>query len=209
MSTNSKKKITMGKRYTDAEKREVVSFAQQVNADNGRGGQAAAARKFGISVLTVSAWLKASAKAASPAKVVKVAQVAKPAQVAKVAKPVKVAKVAKPVKKLGKKRAPQGKRYSDEQKKAVLDLVVAVNAKKGRGGLSAATKKFRISPLTISSWLRKSGLTMPKAVKAVKPVKAARVKSGVSAKLTTAISKQIAKAEKDLAKLKVMIGSLK
>ena len=183
MSTNSKKKITKGKRYTDAEKQEVVSFAQKVNADNGRGGQAAAARKFGISVITVSTWLKSSATATTPAEVAKVAKVAK-------------------------KSVRQGKRYSDEQKKTVIDFLIAVNAKKGRGGLSAATKKFRISPLTISDWLRKSGLVMPKPAKAAKAAKAAPVKRAVSAKVMAAISNQIAKAEKGLAKLKIMVGSL-
>ena len=43
MSANSKKTTTKGKRYTDAQKQEVVAFVNKVNADKGRGGQAAAA----------------------------------------------------------------------------------------------------------------------------------------------------------------------
>jgi hypothetical protein len=208
MSANSKKTISKGKRYTDAEKQEVVSFAHKVNAASGRGGQAAAARKFGISVLTVSAWLKARAATKTTA----------PAKVAKATKAVKVAKVAKAVKvvvsqvKKGKKKSPQGKRYSDEQKQTVLDFVIAVNTRKGRGGLSAATKKFRISPLTISSWLRKSGLKMAKpalGVKAAKTAQAAPVKSGLSAAAMIALGGQIAKAENELAKLKVMLRTVK
>ena len=32
-----------------------------------------------------------------------------------------------------------------------------MNAKKGRGGLSAATKKFGVSPLSLSNWIKKGG----------------------------------------------------
>lgn len=195
MSATSKKSTTKGKRYTDAQKQEVVAFAQKVNAENGRGGQAAAARKYGISVLTVSGWLKAGASAKAP----------KPAAAAKVA--------AKPAKKAGKKTSPQGKRYTDAQKKEVVDYVLAVNTSKGRGGLSAATKKFRISPLTISSWLKKAGVQTTKAAKAAKPAKVAKVKaapaSGLSAKGVIALGNQVAKVDKHLAKLKLMISAIK
>jgi len=59
MSTNTKKSSAKGKRYTDAEKKEIVSFVEKVNAEKGRGGQSAAAKKFGISQLTISSWLRA------------------------------------------------------------------------------------------------------------------------------------------------------
>jgi len=203
MSSNTKKKSNIGKRYTDAEKQEVISFVEKVNAENGRGGQSLAAKKFGISVITVAAWLrsKAAGKAAASSKAGKVA--------------------AKPAKKTTKKKSPQGKRYSDEQKKQVVDFVVDVNTNKGRGGLSAATKKFRISPLTISSWIKKSGVKMPKlaktaktakpakAAKAAKPAKAAPANDGARSKTMLAIGNQIAKAEQVLAKLKVMLGAIK
>ncbi|MCX6875353.1 MAG: hypothetical protein NTW21_16330 [Verrucomicrobia bacterium] len=208
MSTNYKKATIRGKRYTDAEKQEVIAFAHKVNAENGRGGQSAAAKKYGISVLTVSTWLKAPAKAAKGAKP---AAAAKPVVAAKPeAKPAK-----KQAKKQAKKNSAQGKRYSDEQKQAVLDYVVAVNTSKGRGGLSAATKKFRVSPLTISAWIKKAGLKMPKAaaaVKAAKPSKAvtaAPATSGLSPKVMMALGNQIDKAELELSKLKVMIAAIR
>jgi len=206
MSANSKKTTTKGKRYTDAQKQEVVAYANKVNADNGRGGQAAAARKYGISVLTVSGWLKAGG---AP----------------KAAKPVKAAKVAA---KKGKKDSPQGKRYTDAQKQEVIAYVLAVNTAKGRGGLSAATAKFHISPLTISGWIKKAGVKMPKAAKAAKPAKVAKAPkapkaakpakvakvkapaaSGVSPKAVIALGNQIAKLEKQFSKLKMMIGAIK
>ena len=49
-------------RYSPEKKQEVVDFVSSYNATNGRGGQNQAAKKFDLSVLTVSAWLKASGK---------------------------------------------------------------------------------------------------------------------------------------------------
>ena len=49
-----------GSRYSDEQKNEVVAYAVQYNADNGRGGQSKAASKFNVSPLTVVAWLKAA-----------------------------------------------------------------------------------------------------------------------------------------------------
>lgn len=59
MSTKqATKATTKGKRYTDAEKKEVVDFITEYNSANGRGGQTAAATKFGISQITLASWLK-------------------------------------------------------------------------------------------------------------------------------------------------------
>lgn len=52
------KKKTKGKRYTAEEKQEVLDYVASVDSDKGRGGVAAAARKFGITPLTVTAWKK-------------------------------------------------------------------------------------------------------------------------------------------------------
>ena len=58
MSAKSK-----GIRYTPQKKAEVVNFVHAYNAKNGRGGQSAAAAKFGITQLTISAWLKKTGSA--------------------------------------------------------------------------------------------------------------------------------------------------
>jgi transposase-like protein len=52
------KKAVKGKRYTADEKRRIVEFVNQVNAEKGRGGVASASKKFGVSAITVSTWLK-------------------------------------------------------------------------------------------------------------------------------------------------------
>jgi len=64
MSTSTKK-TTKGKRYTAEEKNEILGFVEKHNAENGRGGQSAAAKKFGISQLSIASWLKSSGVAAS------------------------------------------------------------------------------------------------------------------------------------------------
>lgn len=50
----------MSQPYTDAQKFEVVSFVNAYNADHGKGGQNEAARRFKLSPLTISVWLKAA-----------------------------------------------------------------------------------------------------------------------------------------------------
>ncbi|MGA0899731.1 MAG: hypothetical protein ACO3SO_04935 [Luteolibacter sp.] len=47
-----------GARYTTAQKQHVVDFVHEYNAIHGRGGQSQAAKKFGLSVLTVASWLR-------------------------------------------------------------------------------------------------------------------------------------------------------
>lgn len=57
MSTSAKK-APKGKRYTAEEKNDIIGFVQKYNEDNGRGGQSAASKKYGISQLTIASWLK-------------------------------------------------------------------------------------------------------------------------------------------------------
>lgn len=61
----------VGTRYTAEEKQEVVDFVANYNAENGRGGQSKAAAKFGVSPITVMAWLKAAGVNKSSAKALK------------------------------------------------------------------------------------------------------------------------------------------
>lgn len=136
MSTKSKKKAPTGIRYTDEQKKEVVDFVIDYNAANGRGGQSVASKKFKVTPLTVAAWIKASGKKAA-------------------AKPGKKAKAPKPASSPNSNK--KGMRYTPEQKQEVVDFVDAYNAANGRGGQSQAAKKFSLSVLTVSSWLKNAG----------------------------------------------------
>lgn len=69
-----------------------------------------------------------------------------------------------------KNAATKGIRYTDAQKKEVMDFVVSYNAENGRGGQSKAAEKFKISQLTVATWLK--GGASSKAQKAAKSAKA-------------------------------------
>lgn len=139
MSTKIKKAPPTGIRYSAAKKKEVVDFVKKYNSANGRGGQSAASRKFKVTPLTISTWLS-SAGVKTPKK-----------------KAAKVLKTTKPRKGASKK----GVRYSTEKKQEVVAFVAAYNAKNGRGGQNQAAKKFKLSVLTVSAWLKAAGAKKP------------------------------------------------
>lgn len=55
------------------------------------------------------------------------------------------------------KKITKGKRYSAETKQQIIDFVNSHNEANGRGGVTAAVKKFGTSALTISAWVKSSG----------------------------------------------------
>jgi transposase-like protein len=203
MSTSTKVS-TKGVRYSDEQKKEVVDFAIAYNAENGRGGQSKAAEKFNISQLTAAAWLKAAGAPSSKGKAAKKAQSPKAKKASNGSKGVRAS------------------RYSDELKKEILDFTAAYNETNGRGGQSQAAAKFNISPLTIMAWLKAGGVKssgqVTKQVKAVKveglkATSTPKISSGgnLDAKLSSllTLSKQISKAEAELAQLNAKFKSLK
>jgi len=52
-------------------------------------------------------------------------------------------------------------RYEQSRKDEVVAFIEQYNAEHGRGGQSAASKKFGINPITIKSWLEKAGVKTP------------------------------------------------
>lgn len=62
-----------------------------------------------------------------------------------------------------KKKTAKGVRYTDAQKKEVVDFILSYNAANGRGGQSKAAAKFKISQITIASWLKAAGASAPQA----------------------------------------------
>lgn len=103
----------------------------------------------------------------------------------------------------------KGKRYTDKEKAEIIAFVEKVNAEKGRGGQSAASAKFGISQLTISSWL-KSGGSKGSSGASIK-VASGPGKKGLGSKLAklASLASQIDKAEKELNKLKATFEGLK
>jgi hypothetical protein len=60
------------------------------------------------------------------------------------------------------------KRYTEEQRTEILAFIEKFNAENGRGGQTAAVKKYKVTPLTLSAWSKKTGKKPKKAGKTVK-----------------------------------------
>ncbi len=101
-----------------------------------------------------------------------------------------------------KGKSSKGRRYSAEEKAAIIEHVEKVNASKGRGGQTAASKKFGISMLTISTWMKKSPATAGRGAGKQKKV------NGALAKLAT-LHSQIEAKEKEIVKLRQQFDVLK
>jgi hypothetical protein len=98
-----------------------------------------------------------------------------------------------------KNKAVQTIRYTDAQKKEVVDFVVNHNAANKSGGQSTAVTKFKISPITIASWLKAAGVSAPK-VKA-KAKKASKAKKAAQPKATPKVEAPPSIPEKTVASL--------
>lgn len=121
---------------------------------------------------------------------------------------------------MSSKKTNKGRRYSAEEKQDIVNFVTEYNEKNGRGGQSAASKKFNVSPLTISSWLKSSGKAPAKKKRGRKASKAAKgVKAPAAATASGPIGKKldqlqklhddIERTEAHLNKLRAQFDSLK
>ena len=94
-----------------------------------------------------------------------------------------------------KKASATGVRYTDAQKKEVVDFVIQYNSQNGRGGQSKAATKYKVTPLTISAWIKAAGATKAAKPSAKKAAKKA-VKATKKAKAVKAPKKAAKKAVK-------------
>ncbi|MEC5125923.1 hypothetical protein VSU19_04135 [Verrucomicrobiales bacterium BCK34] len=53
------------------------------------------------------------------------------------------------------------KRYDQKTKDEVVSFIQAFNQENGRGGQSAAAKKWKLNPITVKAWLEKAGVASP------------------------------------------------
>lgn len=98
----------------------------------------------------------------------------------------------------GRKKGNTGKRYTDDQKREILDFV----AGQGRGGITAAGKKYGVSYIALRRWMNSAGGGPRKAGRAAaasKGLDGRRLKS-VAAALATlkSLKKQITAAQRVL-----------
>jgi transposase-like protein len=107
-----------------------------------------------------------------------------------------------------KKASTKGKRYTAEEKQAVVDFVNNHNATNGRGGVTAAVKKFGASQLSIAAWV-KAG---PASSKSAKSGRAASVVTGRRSSVLAELAKLdgvIAGKRKELDGLEARFQKLK
>lgn len=58
-------------------------------------------------------------------------------------------------------KAANGKRYTVSERKKIVQYVIKVNRDKGRGGVSAAARRFGVSPSSIGKWIGEEGGVIP------------------------------------------------
>lgn len=106
------------------------------------------------------------------------------------------------------KKATKGKRYTAEEKQQVIDFVNKHNEANGRGGATAASKKFGVSQLTVASWLKSIGGTSVRLPRKGGKAAATGNRSGVLAELSK-LDGVIAAKRKELDALEARFQKLK
>ena len=111
---------------------------------------------------------------------------------------------------MASKKASKGKRYTVDEKQAVVDFVNNHNAEHGRGGVTAAVKKFGASALTIASWVKAvpGGAKTPKGRGAGSGTVSSSKRGGVLAELSK-LDQVIAGKRKELDALEARFQKLK
>lgn len=109
---------------------------------------------------------------------------------------------------MASKKASKGKRYTAEEKQQIVDFVNKHNAASGRGGATAASKKFGVSQLTVASWLKISGADKVGNGRKGGKSAAAGKRSGVLAELSK-LDGVIAAKRKELDALEARFQKLK
>ncbi|NNC88855.1 MAG: hypothetical protein HKN82_10405 [Akkermansiaceae bacterium] len=104
---------------------------------------------------------------------------------------------------MSKSSKSKGKRYTAKQKAQILAYVDKINAQKGRGGITAAASRFGVTPLTISNWIKATGI----------PAVRGRPRGGgnfaANLRQLADLHENISKKETELAKLRREYAALK
>lgn len=106
------------------------------------------------------------------------------------------------------------KRYDQNTKDEVVNFIQAFNEENGRGGQSAAAKKWKLNPITVKAWLEKAGVASPgKSAKKKrgggKAVSAKTTKSNGSANKAEDVLKRLVSIQKEITSLQKEFDSLK
>jgi hypothetical protein len=106
------------------------------------------------------------------------------------------------------------KRYDQKTKDEVVAFIQKYNDENGRGGQSAAAKKYKLNPITVRSWMEKAGVASPgksskKKKKAGRKASAAPSRKASAPKSTSAALKRMVKLQEQIEALQAEYDSLK
>lgn len=102
------------------------------------------------------------------------------------------------------------KRYTAAEKQEIIDFVKDHNKSKGRGGQAAASEKYKVSPLSISNWLKGGGSSKKKASKKKASKKKTRSTESSGAKgSVAAVLKRMTAIQEGIAGLSAEYEALK
>lgn len=106
------------------------------------------------------------------------------------------------------------KRYDQKTKDEVVSFIQAFNEENGRGGQSAAAKKWKLNPITVKAWLEKAGVPSPgKSAKKKrgggKIVSTKSIKSNGSTKNAEDVLQRLLEIQKEMGSLQKEYDSLK
>lgn len=99
----------------------------------------------------------------------------------------------------------RGKRYSSTERVNILTFVDKHNARNGRGGAAAASRKYDISQLTIGNWLRAAGSPSPKRKKSNVDIDKTLIRLSELHKLMANTEEELDKQRKEYAELKMAL----
>lgn len=106
-------------------------------------------------------------------------------------------------------------RYDQKTKDQVVAFIKAYNDENGRGGQSAAAKKWKLNPITVKAWMGKAGLVSPgksakkKSSGGRKPQAATRQTSKAKTGSLSGVLTRMAGIQDQIASLQVEYDSLK
>jgi hypothetical protein len=103
------------------------------------------------------------------------------------------------------------KRYDQKTKDGVVAFIQKYNDENGRGGQSAAAKKYKLNPITIRAWMEKAGVASPgkSSKKAGRKASAAPSRKASAPKSTSAALKRMVKLQEQIEALQAEYDSLK
>jgi len=106
------------------------------------------------------------------------------------------------------------KRYDQKTKDEVVAFIQKYNDENGRGGQSAATKKYKLNPITVRSWMEKAGVATPgksskRKKRAGRKARATPARNASAPKSTSAALKRMVKLQEQIEALQAEYDSLK